>query len=82
MKIKQPELFAKMSNDNILFLVIDSCYNDNARGEEKIWIIPRLNLEEFKKVKQNYFAKIKLKIMILGKRNLGLLFWVKYNQID
>ena len=50
MKIMQPDLFAKITNDNILFVFLESCFNDKTNEDGKLWIIPRSNLEEFKKV--------------------------------
>jgi hypothetical protein len=51
MKIMYPDLFAKISNDNTLFVFLESCFNEKTDKEGDLWIIPRSNLEDFKKVK-------------------------------
>ena len=50
LKIKNPELFAKITNDNLLFVFLESGYNGHTDQEDDLWIIPRSNLEEFKNV--------------------------------
>ena len=51
MKIQQPELFAKSTNDNYLFLFLEIGFNAMCKENEGLWIIPRLHRNEFRKVK-------------------------------
>jgi hypothetical protein len=50
MKRENPQLFQKISNDNILFVFLESGYNEKSDKEGKLWITPRSNMEEFKKI--------------------------------
>ena len=57
MKIKYPEIFQKISNDNILFVFLESGFNVNTTEDSKLWMIPRSNLEMFKKVNNSKKGK-------------------------
>ena len=55
MKITNPNLFEKISNDNILFVFLESAFNENTTEGRSLWMIPRSNKEDFKKVIKNSF---------------------------
>jgi hypothetical protein len=48
-KIQDPVLFQKISNDNLLFVFAEASFNTQ-NEENGVWIIPRSNREELRKV--------------------------------
>ena len=48
-KFQDPILYSKMNNDNMLFVFAENSFNGDS-SQEGIWIIPRSNREEYRKV--------------------------------
>ena len=54
-KFQDPILYSKMNNDNMLFVFAENSFNGDS-SQEGIWIIPRSNREEFRKVRFSQFS--------------------------
>ena len=55
-KIQNPPLFEKLTNDSYLFVFAETSFNGAMNKNDGIWITARSNRDEFRKVNRNFLV--------------------------